>query len=188
VARKKRGGLRARAPPKSQERALVERAKAVIEDYSPLLPECTGSCKKSAFIKIERSLAKVQKFAGNVQKLEKMASKGDRIARGYASLLMIAEAGKVPYTAAVQTPFGEAMYAVRGKADAKTLVGVQNYTDKRLLLLAYMPYAMKKGLYFYATKEQAVKVASFLGCAKNAVSQATRDKMSRLLKERLYSD
>tara|TARA_R100000388_G_scaffold86964_1_gene66647 strand:- start:322 stop:693 length:372 start_codon:yes stop_codon:yes gene_type:complete len=41
---------------------------------------------------------------------------------------------------------------------------------------------------FYATKEQAVNVASFLGCAKNAVSQATRDKMSRLLKERLYSD
>lgn len=41
---------------------------------------------------------------------------------------------------------------------------------------------------FYATKEQAVNVASFLGCAKNAISQATRDKMSRLLKERLYSD
>ena len=40
---------------------------------------------------------------------------------------------------------------------------------------------------FIATKEQAIKVASFLGCAKNAVSQATRDKMSRLLKERLYS-
>ena len=40
---------------------------------------------------------------------------------------------------------------------------------------------------FYATKEQAVKVASFLGCAKNAVSQATRDKMSRLLKERLHN-
>ena len=32
-------------------------------------------------------------------------------------------------------------------------------------------------------KEQAVKVVSFLGCAMNAVSQATRDKMSRLLKE-----
>jgi len=41
---------------------------------------------------------------------------------------------------------------------------------------------------FIATKEQAIKVASFLGCAKNAVSQETRDKMSRLLKERLYSD
>jgi len=41
---------------------------------------------------------------------------------------------------------------------------------------------------FTATKEQAIKVASFLGCAKNAVSQATRDKMSRLLNERLYSD
>ena len=40
---------------------------------------------------------------------------------------------------------------------------------------------------FIATKEQALKVASFLGCAKNAVSQETRDKMSRLLKERLYS-
>lgn len=40
---------------------------------------------------------------------------------------------------------------------------------------------------FIATKEQAVKVASFLGCAKNAVSQATRDKMSRLLKERLHN-
>ena len=40
---------------------------------------------------------------------------------------------------------------------------------------------------FIATKEQAVRVASFLGCAKNAVSQETRDKMSRLLKERLYN-
>ena len=44
------------------------------------------------------------------------------------------------------------------------------------------------GATFVATKEQALKVASFLGCAKNAVSQETRDKMSRLLKERLYSD
>jgi len=41
---------------------------------------------------------------------------------------------------------------------------------------------------FIATKEQAINVASCLGCAQNAVSQATRDKMSRLLKERLYSD
>ena len=40
---------------------------------------------------------------------------------------------------------------------------------------------------FIATKEQAVKVASFLGCAKNAVSQATRDKMSRLMKERIHN-
>jgi hypothetical protein len=40
---------------------------------------------------------------------------------------------------------------------------------------------------FYATKEQALKVASFLGCAKNAVSQEARAKMSRLLKERLYN-
>tara|TARA_R100000008_G_C3433391_1_gene90790 strand:- start:7 stop:378 length:372 start_codon:yes stop_codon:yes gene_type:complete len=40
---------------------------------------------------------------------------------------------------------------------------------------------------FIATKEQALKVASFLGCAKNAVSQETRDKMSRLLKERLHN-
>ncbi len=153
MARKRRGGLRARAPPKSQERALVERAKAVIDDYSPLLPECTDSCPKSTFLKVERSLAKVQKFAGNTQKLEKLASKGDMIARAYASLLMIAEAGKVPYTAAVSTPFGEAIYVVRGKADAKTLAGVQNYHDRRMLLLAYMPYAMKKGLYLYATKE-----------------------------------
>ena len=41
---------------------------------------------------------------------------------------------------------------------------------------------------FTATKEQAIKVASFLGCAKNAVSQETRDKMSRLMTERLHSD
>ncbi len=40
---------------------------------------------------------------------------------------------------------------------------------------------------FTATKEQAIKVASFLGCAKNAVSQATRDKMSRLMKERIHN-
>lgn len=40
---------------------------------------------------------------------------------------------------------------------------------------------------FYASTGQAVKVASFLGCAKNAVSQATRDKMSKLMKERLHN-
>jgi len=153
VARKRRGGLRARAPPKSQEKALIERAKAVIDDFSPILPECTGSCSGSTFLKVERALSKVQKFAGNMQRLEKLASKGDMIARAYAALLMVAESGKVPYTAAAQTPFGEAIYAVRGKVDSKTLVGIQNYNDKRLLLLAYMPYAMKKGLYFYATKE-----------------------------------
>ena len=41
---------------------------------------------------------------------------------------------------------------------------------------------------FFATKEQALRVARLLGCAKNAVSQETRDKMSRLMKERLHND
>ncbi len=153
MARKRRGGLRARAPPKSQERALVERAKAVIDDFSPLLPECTPSCKSSTFLKVERALSRVQKFAGNQQRLEKLALRGDMIARAYAGLLLIAESGRVPYTAAAPTPFGEAIYAVRGKVDSKVMLGIQNYNDKRLLLLAYMPYALKKGLYLYATKE-----------------------------------
>ena len=41
---------------------------------------------------------------------------------------------------------------------------------------------------FFATKEQALRVARLLGCAKNVVAQETRDKMSRLLKERLHND
>ncbi len=40
---------------------------------------------------------------------------------------------------------------------------------------------------FIATKEQAVAVAKSLGCSKNNVSKATREKMSRLLKERLHN-
>ena len=41
---------------------------------------------------------------------------------------------------------------------------------------------------FFATKEQALRVARLLGCAKNAVSQETRDKMSKLMKERMHND
>ena len=153
MARKRRGGLRARAPPKSQERALVQRAKALRDDFSPLLPKCASDCNPSVFRKIERALSVVQKFSDDQKRLEKLASRGDLIARGYAGMLMIANAGKVPYTAAAPTPFGEAIYAVRGKVPKEVLIGVQHYDDKRLLLLAYMSMAMKKGLYFYATKD-----------------------------------
>ena len=41
---------------------------------------------------------------------------------------------------------------------------------------------------FFATKEQALRVARLLGCAKNVVAQETRDKMSRLMKERMHND
>ena len=42
---------------------------------------------------------------------------------------------------------------------------------------------------FFATQEQALEIARLLGCAKNSVSKETRDKMSRLFKERMnYND
>ncbi len=154
MARKRRRGFGARAPPKSQERALVERARALREDYSPLLPECIGGCSESMFRKLERALSLVQRFADDQKRLEKLASHGDPLARGYAAMLMIANSGKVPYTAAAPTPFGEAIYAVRGKVPKEILIGTQHYDDKRLLLLAYMPLAMKKRLYFYATRDK----------------------------------
>jgi len=152
VARKRRRGFGPRAPPKSQERALIERAKSLRKDYTPLIPECIGDCDASIFNRIERSLSLVQRFADDPRRLPKFASHGELIARGYAAMLMIADAGKVPYTAVAPTPFGEAIYAVRGKMPKEVLIGTQHHDDKRLLLLAYMYLAMKKRLYFYATK------------------------------------
>ncbi len=148
----RRRGFGPRAPPKSQERGLVERARALKKDYSPLIPECVGECDSSLFNKIERSLSIVQRFADDPKRLSKFASHGELIARGYAAMLVIANDGKVPYTAATHTPFGEAIYAVRGKMPKEVLIGTQHYDDKRLLLLAYMYLTMKKRLYFYATK------------------------------------
>jgi len=174
VAKKRRGGLRARAPPKSQERAMVERAKKLRHDFSPLIPECIGSCDRRIFRKLERSLSTVQKFADDQKRLEKLASKGELIARAYAGMLMIANAGKVPYTAAAPTPFGEAIYAVRGKVPKEVLIGVQHYDDRRLLLLAYMPMAMKKGLYFYATKEKLYCTGKSPEPPEDYISEALR--------------
>ncbi len=151
---RRRRGFGPRAPPKSQQKALVQRAKSLADDYSPLLPECTESCPEGTFKKTERALSVVKRFAGDRKRLEKLASKGDLIARGYAGMLMIADAGEVPYVASTHTPFGDIIYAVRGKAPKEVLVGTQNYHDKRMLLLAYMPFALKKDLHFYATRER----------------------------------
>lgn len=41
---------------------------------------------------------------------------------------------------------------------------------------------------FHVTKDQALKIAQVLGCFKNNMSEESRDKMSKLAKERWYSD
>lgn len=179
----RRRGFGPRAPPKSQERALVERARALKKDYSPLIPECIGDCEPSVFRKIERSLSLVQRFADNRKRLEKFASHGELIARGYAAMLMIAYDGKVPYTAAAKTPFGEAIYAVRGKMPKEVFIGTQHYDDRRLLLLAYMHLAMKKKLYFYATKNALYCTGRYPKPPEEYVREALRRIPYRLSKE-----
>ncbi|MBI0582689.1 MAG: hypothetical protein ISF22_00525 [Methanomassiliicoccus sp.] len=146
----------AKATPKTLEKDLLEKSKALAGEPSLLMPRCTKECRRCDFKKAVDKMEKVSQRRSDPKKLEKAMNRGDQLVRAYAATISLHQAGKVPYLAATKTPMGEVSYAVRGKAERDKLIGVQHYDDPELRLLALWGTAQKRGLHIYSTEKCAI--------------------------------
>ena len=73
---------------KRLEGDILEKSKCLWEDASILRPKCAGNCRKCAFEKTFRNIAKLDKIKTNPDALVKMAGRGsDDIYKAYAGTI-----------------------------------------------------------------------------------------------------
>ncbi len=143
-----------KSTPKTLEKDLLDNARRLAENPSQLIPKQVGEeCRRCKWPKLEKKLAKVQRFKDDQDKLVKLASKGDQLVRAYAATISLAAAGKVPYLSSAQLPVGEVSYATRGVVDKEKLIALQHFDDPDLRLLAYWEMARDKDLHIYSTEK-----------------------------------
>ncbi len=145
--------ISSRSLPKHLADRLTDRMERIKEDPSLLLPEChhAGGCPRPG---IERRLRRVQKVAGSRTRLRRMSRRGTPIARAYAGALDLLFDEDIPLLAGFPSPFGagEIKFAQRGNAKKEVQAGVQNFNDKGVRLLGWIPYARGvRGVYVYST-------------------------------------
>ena len=143
-----------RSLPKHLADRLHERLEKVREDPTLLLPTCdhAGGCPRPA---LERSLRRVQRVAESRARLKRMSRRGTPLARGYAGALDLLFDEELRLMGGFPNPFGggEVKYAQRGNAKREVQAGVQNYEDKGVRLLAYIPYARGfRGAYYFSSE------------------------------------
>ena len=142
----------ARTAAKSMEKKLVENAKKLKQDPYVILPDYDDNYSKKHFNKIKKSLDKVNRFADDTKKLEKLSNKKG-LDGAIAGSILIAHSEKAPYLAVAKYPTGDITYAQRGKADKEKLIAVQHFDDPILRLLAIKDIAQKKNLCVYSWDE-----------------------------------
>jgi len=152
MSRKKNMRIRvnARIASKVREKDLMEKAKALMEDYELTLPECAITCNSCPFKKTRARLEKISNYKDDSVKLAKFSNRGDRLARAYAATIGLVHEEKAPYLASAKYPGGTVMFALRGKTDKEKLIGVQNYDSPKWRVLAVLDLVKKKGLHFYS--------------------------------------
>ena len=150
---KKRGI--AKTAPKAREKVIVENAKRLLDNVFLVVPIPYGEKAKKAVAKLRKRLEKVDRFKGDVKRLEKL-SKKKGFAGALAGTLLIAHSGKAPYLASVRIGGKEVMYAVRGKADRDLLISFQHFDDPILRLVGFKEFAFKNKLALYSWNEHFV--------------------------------
>ncbi len=141
-----------KATPKSLEKDLLARAAKLAEDPSVLIPKCEGKCWRCPYDKLLKKMEKVRQSKGDAEALNSLATHGDQLVRAYAATLSLAASGKVPFLSTRQTPMGQISFAVRGKVDPESLIGVQYFDDPDLRLLAYFQDARSQKLHIYSSE------------------------------------
>lgn len=151
MAKKKRRKATLHSAGKVLEADLLERARALHEDASLITPICDGSCVfLSPVASARKGIAKVFAARDDGAKLQKLARSGNELARAYASALLLASDGKVPYVAELKLPGMTASYVLRGAVKPFYAAGVLNYDDRQLRLLAVSKWVKKRKLHFYS--------------------------------------
>jgi len=144
----------ARTTSKTQQKALIKKAKAVRKDPDLILPVCLGKCFSCPFKKVRRNLYKIQDKADNERFLENRSNKGDPISRAYAATLTLVHTKKAPFLGRMRTPSGEVGYVFRGKAKKEKLIGVQYYDNPLYRIFLVMDIVKKKKIHIYSGKDK----------------------------------
>ncbi|MGA1873434.1 MAG: hypothetical protein ACMUHY_07150 [Thermoplasmatota archaeon] len=148
----------ARTASKGLEKELKRKAKRLSQDPSLALPKCTVDVPY--FRSIEKKLKDVQKLKDNRKSLEKASKKGDRLVRAYAATLLLLHEEKIPYLAVFRSPFGDVGYALRGETSKEKLVGIQNYDNPRIKMMAFLEEVKKKKLFMFVTEDEVICTGS----------------------------
>lgn len=157
---KKRQKIRlggARSKTKQQESSFLKKAGQLKEHPEYLIPECDERRSFACpFTKLQKMLDNVYRNRDNPGKIEKLARKGDHIARAYASMIKIHSEGKISMFAAARMPWGEVSYVMRNHIGKEKQIGVQHFDDPKIRLLAYADVIKKKGIIIYSLKDRMV--------------------------------
>ena len=154
--KKMRFKVNARIASKVREKDLLKKAEALKEDYELILPTCSQKCRACPFVRTRAHLERVARFKEDPDKLAKLASKGDKLARAYAATVGLAHDKKAPYLASATYPKGTVMFALRGKTSREKLIGVQNYDSPQWRVLAVLDLVKKGKLHFYSYGDKFV--------------------------------
>ncbi len=142
---------------KRLEGDILDRSKALWEDASILRPHCAGNCRKCAFDKTFKNIAKLDKIKTNPDALVKMAGRGsDDIFKAYAGTISLYASGSVPYTATAKIAGEEILFVPRGAVGNDKLIGCQHYNDPKIRLMLYNAFAKKKGLNLYSFDDMLI--------------------------------
>ena len=142
---------------KRLEGDILEKSKCLWEDASILRPKCAGNCRKCAFEKTFRNIAKLDKIKTNPDALVKMAGRGsDDIYKAYAGTISLYASGSVPYTATAKIMGDELLYVPRGAVGNDKIIGCQHYDDPKARLMLYNAFAKKKDLRLYSFEDTLI--------------------------------
>ena len=142
---------------KRLEGDILEKSKCLWEDASILRPKCAGNCRKCAFDKTFKNIAKLDKIKTNPDALVKMAGRGsDDIYKAYAGTISLYASGSVPYTATAKIMGEELLYVPRGAVGNDKIIGCQHYDDPKARLMLYNAFAKKKDLRLYSFEDTLI--------------------------------
>lgn len=132
--------------------AILERARDLADDPTPALPQCEGGCVLfSPMASARKGILKAHAARDDEKALERLASKGNELARAYAATLLVGKGEKIPFVAELRMGGISAPYVLRGKAKPFYTAGLQNHEDRQLRLLSYTPWIKKRGLHVWST-------------------------------------
>ena len=164
--------VNARIASKVREKDLMEKARALMDDFELILPECAAECGSCPFKKTRARLEKISKYKDDPAKLEKFAKRGDRLARAYAATIGLVHEEKAPYLASAKYPGGTVMFALRGRTSKEKLIGAQNFDFPTWWVLGVLDIFKKKGLHFYSYGDDFVCTGKQPKPPKEYISQA----------------
>lgn len=139
------------------EQEILASARALRDDPAHVIPQCDGSCVLFSPVKAaRRQMPLVYAARDDESKLQRLAGRGNDLARAFAATLLLAKADTIPFVADLKLGGEVVPYVMRGKAKPFFLAGLQHHEDRKLRLLAVAPWSRKRGMHFFSAERGIV--------------------------------